>query len=113
MGVTDGADGSGEAEACAPLRGEGLAARGCVAFLFDVEDEGCAAAGEAATGEEAGIERAVTIFGRSLARGDGPACDDAANAPTVIAASSPNVVAMSLTVRRISVSILTSAVYCR
>jgi len=56
---------------------------------------------------------AVTIFGRSLARGEMPAGEEAAKAPTLIAASSTSAVTMSLAVRRIGVPILTCAVCCR
>ena len=61
----------------------------------------------AATVDEAGNVSAVTIFGRSLARGEGTTGEEAAKAPTLIAASNVSAVTMSLAVRRIGVPILT------
>lgn len=100
-----------EAEPGVPARAEGRAAGEPDAFAPDEDGVACAVT-VVATVEEAGSVSAVTIFGRSLARGDGPAGEEAAKAPTLIAASSASAVTMSLAVRRIGVLIPICAVCC-
>ena len=108
----DDTDAPEEAEPPVPVRCEGLAAEDVDVFAPD-EGAVTGVVAVAATVDDAGSVSAVTIFGRSLARGDGPAGEDMANAPTLIAASSVSAVTMSRAVRRIGVPILTSAVCCR